>query len=48
MYVESLSLCSHGIVREVLIGETDAIPSLDLVLTPNGFGIVSNSNVAPA
>ena len=25
-----------------------AIPSLDLVLTPNGFGIVSNSNVAPA
>lgn len=25
-----------------------AIPSLDLVLTPNGFGIVSNSNVVPA
>lgn len=25
-----------------------AVPSLDLVLTPNGFGIVSNSNVAPA
>ena len=25
-----------------------AIPNLDLVLTPNGFGIVSNSNVAPA
>lgn len=25
-----------------------AIPSLDLVLTPNGFGIVSNGNVAPA
>ncbi len=25
-----------------------AIPSLDLVLTPNGFGIVSNSNVIPA
>lgn len=24
-----------------------AIPSLDLVLTPNGFGIVSNQNVAP-
>lgn len=47
MCVESLSLCSHGIVQEVLIGETDAIPSLDLVLTPNGFGIVSNSNVAP-
>ena len=25
-----------------------AVPSLDLVLTPNGFGIVSNQNVAPA
>lgn len=25
-----------------------AIPSLDLVITPNGFGIVSNQNVAPA
>ena len=25
-----------------------AIPSLDLVLTPNGFGIVSNQNVVPA
>lgn len=25
-----------------------AIPTLDLVLTPNGFGIVSNQNVAPA
>lgn len=26
----------------------NAIPSLDLILTPNGFGIVSNSNIAPA
>lgn len=26
----------------------NAIPSLDLVLTPNGFGIVSNTNVVPA
>ena len=26
----------------------NAIPSLDLVLTPNGFGVVSNSNIAPA
>ncbi len=25
-----------------------AIPSLNLVMTPNGFGIVSNSNVVPA
>ena len=29
-------------------GFLNAIPSLDLVLTPNGFGIVSNQNVAPA
>ena len=26
----------------------NSVPSLDLILTPNGFGIVSNSNVAPA
>ena len=26
----------------------DAVPSLDLVLTPNGFGIVSTTNIAPA
>ena len=26
----------------------NAIPHLDLILTPNGFGIVSNTNVAPA
>ena len=25
-----------------------SVPSLDLILTPNGFGVVSNSNVAPA
>lgn len=25
-----------------------AVPSLDLVLTPNGFGVVQNQNVAPA
>jgi len=25
-----------------------AVPQLDLVLTPNGFGIVSNANIAPA
>lgn len=27
---------------------SNALPSLDLVLTPNGFGIVSNQNIAPA
>ena len=26
----------------------NAVPSLNLVLTPNGFGIVSNQNIAPA
>lgn len=26
----------------------DAMPQLDLVLTPTGFGVVSNANVAPA
>ena len=25
-----------------------SVPSLDIILTPNGFGVVSNSNVAPA
>ena len=25
-----------------------AIPHLDVILTPSGFGIVSNSNIAPA
>lgn len=25
-----------------------AIPHLDVILTPNGFGIVSNSNIAPS
>lgn len=29
-------------------GYMSAVPSLDLVLTPNGFGIVSNTNVVPA
>lgn len=38
-------LCCQIVVSE---GFSRAIPSLDLVLTPNGFGIVSNSNVAPA
>ena len=25
-----------------------SVPSLDLILTPNGFGVVSNNNIAPA
>lgn len=39
------SLLCRIIVAHALI---HAIPSLDLVLTPNGFGIVSNQNIAPA
>lgn len=41
-------------IRELLLKilATDAflrtLPSLDLILTPNGFGIVSNSTIAPA
>ncbi len=38
-------LCCRIIVCHALI---HAIPSLDLVLTPNGFGIVNNQNIAPA
>ena len=26
----------------------NALPTLDLVATPNGFGVVSNQNIAPA
>lgn len=33
------------IVNDALI---NAIPAIDLVLTPNGFGVVSNNTVAPA
>lgn len=38
------------IVLSIVIheGMRRAIPELDLVLTPNGFGIVSSSSIAPA
>ncbi len=44
---------THGLrklILPVMIDEamSNALPSLDLVLTPNGFGIVSNQNIAPA
>ncbi len=39
------TLTAQLVVADALI---HAIPSLDLVLTPNGFGVVSNQNVAPA
>lgn len=39
-----------GLIKQIeaLDGFLRAIPFLDLVLTPNGFGVVSNQNVAPA
>ena len=43
--VQLKTLASRTIVSDAFVR---AIPSLDLVLTPNGFGIVSNQNVAPA
>ena len=38
------------LVKRIVVNDAfhRAIPYLDLVLTPNGFGIVSNQNVAPA
>ena len=38
------------ILQQVIINDAfaRAIPNLDLILTPNGFGIVSNTNIAPA
>lgn len=38
-------ICSRLVVADAL---RRAIPSLDIVLTPNGFGVVSTSNLAPA
>lgn len=38
-------LCSRLVVADAL---QRAIPSLDIVLTPNGFGVVNTSNIAPA
>ena len=38
-------LCSRLVVADAL---RRAIPSLDIVLTPNGFAVVSTSNLAPA
>ena len=38
-------ICSRLVVADAL---RRAIPSLDIVLTPNGFGVVNTSNLAPA
>jgi len=38
-------LCSRLVVADAL---RRAIPSLDIVLTPNGFGVINTNNLAPA
>lgn len=42
---EAYNFAAVAIVSDAFM---NAVPSLDLVLTPNGFGIVSTSTVAPA
>ena len=39
-----------ALARQIVVDEAllRAVPQLDLILTPNGFGIVSNQNVVPA
>lgn len=48
--IENVSEKSLDIARNFVFYTAfyNALPSLDVVLTPNGFGIVSTSNVAPA
>ena len=52
--VAELVVTEHADVDHIVLsiviheGMRRAIPELDLVLTPNGFGIVSSSSIAPA
>lgn len=52
--VAELIVAEHADVDHIVLsiviheGMRRAIPELDLVLTPNGFGIVSSSSIAPA
>lgn len=41
---------ARSVTAKIIVSHAmmNAIPSLDVVLTPNGFGTVSNSNIAPA
>lgn len=41
----ALALARRIVVADALLR---SIPQLDMVLTPNGFGVVSNQNIAPA
>lgn len=42
------STFAHAAMAVVSKSFALAVPSLDLVLTPNGFGVVSNNTIAPA
>ena len=48
--VDSLNPKLVDALRQLVVAEAlhRAVPSLDLVLTPNGFGVVNTSNLAPA
>ena len=45
---DSEKLCSYVMRYVCHASFLDMLPQLDLVLTPTGFGVVSNGNVAPA
>ncbi len=47
-YSDATPLLHHCRMALAADAMLHAVPQLDLVLTPNGFGIVSNSNIAPA
>ena len=47
-YSDTTPLLHHCRMALVADAMLHAVPQLDLILTPNGFGIVSTSNIAPA
>ena len=47
-YSESTPLLHYCRMATVAEAMLHAVPQLDLILTPNGFGVVSNQNIAPA
>lgn len=47
-YSDSTPLLHHCRMALAADAMLHAVPQLDLILTPNGFGIVSNQNIAPA
>lgn len=47
-YSDTTPLLHHCRMALAADAMLHAVPQLDLILTPNGFGIVSNQNIAPA